>query len=404
MAISNNKATSFTEYVSAIVDKRIRSVSLSISSGAGFLRSLVTQSQTAATAASNSATAAGTALLGFTSVYLGVQASDPSVGPGDTTLAVGAWYIRSSDGRIRFVSAVTSGVPTWSDGSVLPWPVTPGIFEITGTGENAGVKLYNNTAQKDIRVIQKDDGHFSIMDETDGIELLSVVNYIAYVNGAKIWTTANDGSGSGLDADTMRGSNWTSGQVTSFGQTTVRTPSSGGGIVLLANATSGLASIQVLNNTGSTTWGTMQVTSDGNANWVSSGNLKVNGNVVFTTGNDGAGSGLDADTMHGTAYSAFALISMFTNSLTTRGYLYIPASPNNVIIQWGNDVGGTFSFPIAYPNKCINIYATNSDSQGTQDDNAFAYVVSTSQFYCATKSSAGAGITSYASVWWSIGY
>jgi hypothetical protein len=174
-------------------------------------------------------------------------------------------------------------------------------------------------------------------------------------NGNTIWTSGNDGAGSGLDAGLLMGYTWTAGQNVSFGTVSTTsvvstgvvtsvTPNSGttGGFRLTANATSGFAYSQVLASDGSTQWGYWSHSVAGEANWNGVGGLKHNGNTVWDSTNDGAGSGLDADTVDG--YHASDLLKVLpglsTNlKIDSRGvsnYLSVITADNAVL---GNSAG-----------------------------------------------------------------
>ena len=63
---------------------------------------------------------------------------------------------------------------------------------------------------------------------------------------------------------------------------------------------------------------------------------------------------------------------------------------NGFIMQWVLTAGAsTKNFPIAFPNRCLAIFASNNDSQGSNVDNAYASITSRTQFYSATKGSPG---------------
>lgn len=75
----------------------------------------------------------------------------------------------------------------------------------------------------------------------------------------------------------------------------------------------------------------------------------IDGGTVWHSGNDGLGSGLDADLVRG-------LPADFTSSLIDNGYQKLPSG---LIIQWGtgtspSDGGFTITFPIAFPNVCLS--------------------------------------------------
>lgn len=98
-------------------------------------------------------------------------------------------------------------------------------------------------------------------------------------------------------------------------------------------------------------------------------------------------------------------LSAFTGSnqsLSANGWQKLPGG---LILQWGYlaTTLGTFSFPIAFPTACLAVLGTNSNSQGANNDNVFAYVVSATQFYMASKASTGA-VNNYPGYWLAIGY
>ena len=92
-----------SNFVSGIVDRKIYAVSASITSGTGYLQGLVTSSQnyanqslahsnTAADSASDADTAAASALIvwnEFTSTYVGLKASDPTLSSLGNSINVG---------------------------------------------------------------------------------------------------------------------------------------------------------------------------------------------------------------------------------------------------------------------------------------------------------------------------
>ena len=346
MSSPTQKPFQLPDYIQAIIAPMLRTVAASVTSATGFLRSLVSTAQAA------EATTVAT-MQSFQSTFIGIHASDPTTNINGGPILAGAFYIRSTDGRFRYVSALDgSGNPIWSDSNVLPWPVTPGLFTITGTGDNAGVKLLNTNGDQDIRVLQKDDGHFSIMNETTSTELFSIVGT----------------------------------RVIAAGGATYHTPPGGvGGITITADATSGLSILQIENSTGTTQWGYWSHTSAGDANWNGIGNLTVNGHLVWTAANDGAGSGLDAGLLGGLLPSAYASSSNiqsfvsgcigavataagFSYSFTTNGYFMFPSWLGGFIIQWARGSGGSGTplyFPIAFPNNCFNVTVSDSGASPT---------------------------------------
>lgn len=123
-----------SNFVGSIVDRRIRTIALSITSSVGYLKSLVTQSsnyatnshdsanvsQAAATDASGSAAAVTIIYNNFTSTYVGVKSSDPQKSSLNNKLTANSFYIRSTDSHLRYVAAIdnNTGIVTWQDAVV----------------------------------------------------------------------------------------------------------------------------------------------------------------------------------------------------------------------------------------------------------------------------------------------
>ena len=107
------------------------------------------------------------------------------------------------------------------------------------------------------------------------------------INGNKVWNAGNDGSGSGLDADTLDGLELHTGRNNEANKV-VRTDSNG--------------YIQAgwINTTSGSTTGTNRIyaSNDGYIRYVTPATL-ISNLGLFTTSNDGSGSGLDADLLDG---------------------------------------------------------------------------------------------------------
>lgn len=76
----------------------------------------------------------------------------------------------------------------------------------------------------------------------------------------------------------------------------------------------------------------------------------------------------------------------FPSQLSSNGWYQLPSG---LILQWLylQHTNGTFNFPTVFPRSAFVVLAGNADAQGTNVDNAFAYLVNNGQFYCATKQS-----------------
>jgi hypothetical protein len=88
-----------------------------------------------------------------------------------------------------------------------------------------------------------------------------------------------------------------------------------------------------------------------------SNNIVAGGNTVWHAGNDGEGSGLDADLLDGKHASEFASLSDLDagSSLAQNGYQRLSSG---LIIQWGYiaDTSSTMTitYPITFPNKVFS--------------------------------------------------
>ena len=149
-----------------------------------------------------------------------------------------------------------------------------------------------------------------------------------------IWHAGNDGSGSGLDADTLDGvqankflTSYNNAGTTGWEDSNANFRINGGatGSVGLAMHTSNGTFGYQLYASGGSTYGFL------NGNWagwdmkkVISGNLTLNNNdanIVWHAGNDGPGSGLDADTLDTIASTSFLRSDSddtFSGSLTSN--------------------------------------------------------------------------------------
>jgi hypothetical protein len=142
----------------------------------------------------------------------------------------------------------------------------------------------------------------------------------------KIWSEDNDGSGSGMDADMVDGYHLNQDVRTTASPTfAALTIDGGAGALKLKPSSHDHCYIEFYPDSDAPTtqgaWigygsaGTSVLTIaqqlNGNVNVVvpSGYNLTVNGNKVWHTGNDGAGSGLDADLLDGYHASSFLLTS-----------------------------------------------------------------------------------------------
>jgi len=207
-----------------------------------------------------------------------------------------------------------------SFGAAIELKTTAGTDDIALAMEN-----YNGGSPVRYALSVKDDGAlaFSSGRYTGAIGTermtLSSAGVLA-VGGNTVWHAGNDGAGSGLDADTLDGYNvGTSGATIPLlnGVNTF-----GGHQIFLGeiNIDSNGFARHVHKDGGTAVW-SIGLRADNDANFylfqesgagsfvVTGSGFTYNANTVWHAGNDGAGSGLDADTLDGDQGSAFAKLA-----------------------------------------------------------------------------------------------
>ena len=123
------------------------------------------------------------------------------------------------------------------------------------------------------------------------------------------------------------------------------------------------------------------------AKWTNARNLAFTG---FATGNgnvDGSGN----------VSIALSMGSGFTTSKATNGYTYLP---NGVILQWGY-TNGDATFPITFPNACLNASLTSNNTSTSGYDYKIAASNLTTTGFSVTRDSDDAGTYVY---WFAIGF
>lgn len=249
------------------------------------------------------------------------------------------------------------------------------------------------------------------------------------LNSAGVWTSGNDGAGSGLDADLLDGlqgsqfmRNFVGSWVTSedgvarfhfinggamytrvnggcywqnrqnenvgsideggnvwlngeMNAVRFRARSNGDGLALAVGDDAWIGDVNVVNGIG------IRGQQDGNAGFVSfgtsglglgcnagDGTLRYGGNPVWHMGNDGSGSGLDADLLDGWQLQDI----LPSGNLAATGYTRLP---NGLIMQWGtitcgNNSYGSLTFPVQFPNACFHIHSGVATEVGNGDAQA----------------------------------
>ena len=181
----------------------------------------------------------------------------------------------------------------------------------------------------------------------------------ANTGDSKFWHAGNDGSGSGLDADTVDGIQATSflrsdAADTATGTITISglgnsliaqhdvTNGNWSGRIISKNATSDCAAFLAsyngfpglyAHNNALSAWHDVFINSHGTGAGQASvylGTSYINGNIAWHAGNDGSGSGLDADTVDGLQASQF--IRTDVSDEITKGSTWVL---NHSISDWG---------------------------------------------------------------------
>jgi hypothetical protein len=210
------------------------------------------------------------------------------------------------------------------------------------------------------------------------------------VNGINVWHGGNDGSGSGLDADLLDGSDGSfyANIPARLGFWPVR---QGGG----ANQTTNTVYI------GWSSGSRLRAQVDS----TDLGPIVFDGHIadVWRSANDGSGSGLDADLLDGLEGAAY--LRDIGSNLEQTGYLKLS---NGLILQWGwvanltNRANNTITFPIAFPSGALAMWPSLGTGIGIGDSNFSigAQPLSTTQGRIAIATSSGGTIGCY---WYALG-
>lgn len=207
--------------------------------------------------------------------------------------------INSTTGRSVTVGGNPTGVPNATVATQTSYlEVAAGSGSSTGS---SGLIFHNpNISTSVLEYVNTNSttGYFNFKSDDTSWEVRS--------NNNKVWHAGNDGSGSGLDADTVDGLDLHTGRNNQANKV-VRTDASGYIQAGWINTTSGV------------TTGTNRIyaSNDGYIRYVTNDTFR-NNLGLWWTGNDGSGSGLDADLLDGQHGSYYAPAS-HSHSLTLSG-------------------------------------------------------------------------------------
>ena len=339
-----------------------------------------------------------------TTVTNSIATKAPLASPALTGIATVAGTVEISPSTSYDPTGGGAGTDTATDVAVA----FPSGNRIVGTNDGYIRTIIEWNSSSDIQIGQ---GGTSLIG---GIDLLPGSSGNAKVNGNRILTTADEGTGNGLDADTVDGiqassflrsdaddtktgnivlrtsatvTSATSGLFFETGgtytdgryRTRFRKQDVGGGIPLYidqSESTANSYTAQARFGTYSGNSYEFEVFGDINA----TGNLYNNGNAVWHAGNDGSGSGLDADTLDGmqpaSTNTASTVVSRdasgnfsagtITATATTaqyadlaENYLADAEYPIGTVLEIGGDAEVTIASPQSY-----KIVGTVSEAPG----------------------------------------
>jgi len=241
-----------------------------------------------------------------------------------------------------------------SDGDADIWGISEAYYPSQGTAANAWGIRWASTPNE-VQFVGANANKLRIdLDTAGGV----------YIDDNIVWHAGNDGSGSGLDADTLDGvqgnlyapkaappfTGKATGQVLELAGGVTYDPSGGGtgsdtstGVGLALASGKGIVGYSSGYIRNMLTWtsassitigqgGTSLITAI-NLLPGSSGTAQVNSNVIWHAGNDGSGSGLDADTVDGIQAASFLRSDA---SDTSTGVLTLQNSSDYQLVLNGN--------------------------------------------------------------------
>ncbi|MGK6323777.1 gp53-like domain-containing protein [Sphingomonas sp. DT-51] len=232
--------------------------------------------------------------------------------------------------------------------------------------------------------------------------------------GNRLWDAGNDGAGSGLDADLLDGHDSTDFALLT-GATFI------GGVTAIGGLYADNHCYLRINREGKPDLSADEgdvlrydrvadrwdVVIDNHSRLgIAATGVDRAGNRVWDAGNDGAGSGLDADLLDGWerddlrawsnllgrpaafppaahTHKAADLIGAFPGALSTNGYVVLPGG---LIIQWvsgafqdaGSVATQTVTFPITFPGACTQVVVTAQLGQADPEAHAAYQLVAVS--------------------------
>lgn len=242
-------------------------------------------------------------------------------------------------------------------------------------GNNTGVIFFGNS-----------ENHYLYFDGTN----YQMPSSKLWVNGGQVWSSTNQGTGTGMNADLLDGLDWGTQQDVNFGIVHAHTPnaSTTGGVRVDANPAHQNSIIQFTSNNFQNQLGFLAVGPDGQLNY--------NNGRVWHSLNDGAGTGMDADLLDG--LHATDIINqaraggggIINGSIGTPGWARFGFG--NLLIQWGHaDVGNAWN--VYFPVTFSTVFSVTLGTSGQYfDDSRGANVWLNSVFTSGFNVGGGGGL------------
>jgi hypothetical protein len=226
-----------------------------------------------------------------------------------------------------------------------------------------------------------------------GISVQGSGNGDCYINGNVIWNSGNDGSGTGLDSDTVDGIHGGSflrsdtNDTLTKGSTTVFDGSWNDWLVRFTNNNGSSAHVymchhdhgmHIRNDSSTTSTYLLDVyAANGNRFRVRGADAytTINGNQVWHAGNDGGGSGLDSDLLDGNHGSWYRDYNNLTNKPSTATVLYIDvygqgnAGDRDTARNWATSavsIPNNTMFVVRW-NRVYSYWVNNNTASGNED-------------------------------------
>jgi hypothetical protein len=311
--------------------------------------------------------AAGKTGGAYSDLYLGYQNTNAVrlhanlVGSNGTTKiadTAGKLYYQGNDTDGRYVtkgtdSVVTSKIRMEGAGAQLF------VANQHNTGANPSIDLAIGDADTGFDWVS--DGTLNFMADSNAVATMGKALKFDFkvnptVNGSTIWHSGNDGSGSGLDADTVDGIQASSLLRSDIADTKlgdITFSRTGEGIKWSMNTDGAGISFKNTSDGDTDSYLLFETYDNGNEYFkftarsastttellsIKSDQLRYKGNTVFHAGNDGHTSGLDADTLDGAHLSTIMnekgnVNTVDWNTLTEAGMYYVGQGTMNTALN-----------------------------------------------------------------------